>query len=88
MRGDEEGGKGGEKERQKLTITTDFVKDDLPKYYPNLARQVNITLVQGAEHILNTYDHKISQYIFNFLLSFCFPLLPSPSPFLIVKFYL
>jgi NADH dehydrogenase FAD-containing subunit len=40
----------------------DFVLSDLPKYYPKLANKVNITLVQSADHILNTYDLAISTY--------------------------
>jgi len=40
----------------------DFVRDDIPKYFPNLASKVEITLVQSADHILNTYDRKISDY--------------------------
>lgn len=44
-------------------VWLDFIKDDLPKYFPHLAKDIEITLVQSAEHILNTYDLKISEYI-------------------------
>ncbi|KAJ3417017.1 hypothetical protein HDV05_007499 [Chytridiales sp. JEL 0842] len=37
----------------------DFVKEDLATYYPNLP--VNLTVVQGSDHILNTYAKSISE---------------------------
>ena len=40
----------------------DFLRDDVPKLYPGLAEKARITVVQSADHILNTYDARISEY--------------------------
>ena len=41
----------------------DFISQDLQKYLcKELAQQMSITVIQGADHILNTYDLKISDY--------------------------
>jgi len=40
----------------------DFLKDDMPRLYPKLGDKLSITVVQSADHILNTYDARISQY--------------------------
>ena len=40
----------------------DFLTEDVPKLYPSVKDKVSITLVQSADHILNTYDKRISQY--------------------------
>ena len=40
----------------------DFVKDDLPRLYPEIGDKLSITLVQSPDHILNTYDERISKY--------------------------
>ena len=40
----------------------DFLREDVPKLYPDLADKISITVVQSADHILNTYDERISKY--------------------------
>ena len=40
----------------------DFLTEDVPKLYPRVKDKVSITLVQSADHILNTYDRRISAY--------------------------
>ena len=40
----------------------DFLTEDVPKLYPSVKDKVSITLVQSADHILNTYDERISRY--------------------------
>ena len=40
----------------------DFLREDVPKLYPDLADKMSITFVQSADHILNTYDERISAY--------------------------
>lgn len=40
----------------------DFLKDDVPKLYPGLSDKISITVVQSADHILNTYDERISKF--------------------------
>ena len=40
----------------------DFLTEDVPKLYPSVKDKVSITLVQSADHILNTYDRRISAY--------------------------
>eukprot|EP01114_Cavostelium_apophysatum_P020040 TRINITY_DN660_c0_g2_i3.p1 TRINITY_DN660_c0_g2~~TRINITY_DN660_c0_g2_i3.p1 ORF type:complete len:624 (+),score=111.34 TRINITY_DN660_c0_g2_i3:535-2406(+) len=40
----------------------DFVYDNLVQWFPDLVPDVNITLLELADHILNTYDAKISEY--------------------------
>lgn len=39
----------------------DFFTEDLVKYFPKLMPLASITLVQSSDHILNTYDKKISE---------------------------
>lgn len=51
----------------------DFVMEDIPKYFPALAPRIKVSLIQSSDHILNTYDSKISECI----VSYCF--LHSPS---------
>eukprot|EP00842_Homolaphlyctis_polyrhiza_P000466 jgi/Hompol1/141/HPOL_002450-RA len=44
----------------------DFLNQDLIKYFPDLLKSsVRVTLIQGAEHILNTFDEAISSYAEN-----------------------
>ncbi|KAG0597553.1 hypothetical protein M758_12G003700 [Ceratodon purpureus] len=40
----------------------DLIYDDLLNLYPHLHNDVKITLVQSGDHILNTYDERISKY--------------------------
>lgn len=40
----------------------DFIDQDLKRWYPNLAQYFAVVLVQSADHILNTFDEKISEY--------------------------
>ncbi|KAI8898827.1 hypothetical protein BC833DRAFT_588265 [Globomyces pollinis-pini] len=41
----------------------DFLNRDLINYYPDLVkRHVRVTLIQGADHVLNTFDEAISNY--------------------------
>jgi len=40
----------------------DFIKEDLVRHFPNLCRYANVTLIQSADHILNTYAAAISAY--------------------------
>ncbi|KAG0343575.1 hypothetical protein BG004_005205 [Podila humilis] len=40
----------------------DFLKDDLVGYFPAIPpEEVQVTIIQSADHILNTYDLKISE---------------------------
>tara|TARA_R110002050_G_C8522286_1_gene477748 strand:- start:94 stop:501 length:408 start_codon:yes stop_codon:yes gene_type:complete len=42
---------------------SDFVNEDILLLFPKLEREdVTITVIQSADHILNTYDKKISEY--------------------------
>lgn len=41
---------------------SDFIHKDLKRWYPNLSKYFSVTLVQSADHILNTFDEKISIY--------------------------
>ncbi len=53
----------------------DFVMEDIPKYFPSLASRIKVSLIQSSDHILNTYDSKISECIILFyaiLFSFTF----------------
>jgi|AntAceMinimDraft_11_1070367.scaffolds.fasta_scaffold53078_1 NADH:ubiquinone reductase (non-electrogenic) len=34
----------------------------MPRLYPALVGKITITLVQSPDHILNTYDERISKY--------------------------
>ena len=40
----------------------DFLREDVPRLYPALRDKISITVVQSADHILNTYDERISKY--------------------------
>jgi NADH:ubiquinone reductase (non-electrogenic) len=40
----------------------DFLREDVPRLYPALRDKISITVVQSADHILNTYDARISKY--------------------------
>ncbi|XP_009595715.1 external alternative NAD(P)H-ubiquinone oxidoreductase B1, mitochondrial [Nicotiana tomentosiformis] len=40
----------------------DFVHEDLVKIYPSVKDFVKITLVQSGDHILNTFDERISSF--------------------------
>ncbi len=40
----------------------DLVHEDLLCLYPHLKDSVTITLVQSGDHILNTFDKRISQF--------------------------
>jgi NADH:ubiquinone reductase (non-electrogenic) len=39
----------------------DFLREDLVKYFPELLPYTKISLIQSGDHILNTYDKKISE---------------------------
>lgn len=43
-----------------IVLLLDFVNSSVRKYYPNLASRVKITLLELLDHILNTYDARIS----------------------------
>lgn len=40
----------------------DLVHEDLSGLYPHLEKTVSITVVQSGDHILNTFDERISDY--------------------------
>ncbi|KAL3615230.1 External alternative NAD(P)H-ubiquinone oxidoreductase B1, mitochondrial [Castilleja foliolosa] len=40
----------------------DFVHEDLVKIYPSVKDLVNITVIQSGDHILNTFDERISSF--------------------------
>tara|TARA_B110000977_G_scaffold191567_1_gene263871 strand:+ start:47527 stop:49248 length:1722 start_codon:yes stop_codon:yes gene_type:complete len=40
----------------------DFLKEDVPKLYPNVKDKLSITIIQSADHILNAMDERISKY--------------------------
>lgn len=40
----------------------DLIHEDLLSLYPDLGEHVHITLVQSGDHILNTFDERISKY--------------------------
>ncbi|KAG2712361.1 hypothetical protein I3843_04G112500 [Carya illinoinensis] len=40
----------------------DFFHEDLLKLYPHIKDYVKITLIEAADHILNTYDNKITAF--------------------------
>ncbi|KAL4569877.1 hypothetical protein LXL04_025522 [Taraxacum kok-saghyz] len=40
----------------------DFVHEDLAKLYPLVQNMVRITIIQSGDHILNTYDNRISTF--------------------------
>ena len=39
-----------------------MITHDMIKFYPNLAREYAIRVVELQDHILSTYDRKISSY--------------------------
>lgn len=41
---------------------SDFIRDDLVKWYPKLVPYSAITLLEAATQILNTFDSKLSEY--------------------------
>ncbi|CAG8769505.1 11596_t:CDS:10, partial [Racocetra persica] len=44
----------------------DFLTEDLAKYFPNVLRnKVQVSIIQSSDHILNTYDAKISDFAEN-----------------------
>ncbi len=47
-----------------LLLSVDFVNHDLAKHFPALVPHVRITLLELLDHILNTYDKRISECIF------------------------
>ncbi|KAL3848903.1 hypothetical protein ACJIZ3_010785 [Penstemon smallii] len=40
----------------------DFIHEDLVKVYPSVKDLVSITLIQSGDHILNTFDERISSF--------------------------
>lgn len=40
----------------------DMVYEDLTKLYPNLIKDVKISIIELMDHVLSTYDRKISVY--------------------------
>jgi NADH dehydrogenase FAD-containing subunit len=40
----------------------DFLAEDVPRLYPELKGIPSITIVQSADHILNTFDKRISEF--------------------------
>lgn len=40
----------------------DLIHEDLFKFYPQVKDLVKITLIQAADHILNTFDERISEF--------------------------
>lgn len=40
----------------------DFFEEDLKKYFPNFVHDFSVVLVQSGDHILNTFDKRISEY--------------------------
>lgn len=40
----------------------DFLREDVSKIYPGIKDDVQVTVVQSRDHILNTYDQTISEY--------------------------
>lgn len=43
----------------------DFLHQDLKHFFPSIAKYFSVTLIQSADHILNTFDEKISEYTKN-----------------------
>ncbi|KAI9483513.1 MAG: hypothetical protein EXX96DRAFT_476665 [Benjaminiella poitrasii] len=45
---------------------SDWINEDLVKWFPNLIREdISIHIIQSRDHILNTFDSKISEYAEN-----------------------
>ncbi|XP_010540865.1 PREDICTED: external alternative NAD(P)H-ubiquinone oxidoreductase B1, mitochondrial [Tarenaya hassleriana] len=40
----------------------DFIREDITKIYPTVKDHVKITLIQSGDHILNTFDERISSF--------------------------
>lgn len=40
----------------------DFLQKDLVRLYPDVKRDMRISVIQSREHVLNTYDSEISEY--------------------------
>ncbi|KAI3632808.1 hypothetical protein MIR68_008883 [Amoeboaphelidium protococcarum] len=40
----------------------DYLNDDLSRFFPHLKQHVRVCIIQSVDHILNTYDEKISEY--------------------------
>jgi NADH:ubiquinone reductase (non-electrogenic) len=40
----------------------DYIRDDLSKFYPHLVGSAQVTLLELMDHILSTYDARISEY--------------------------
>ena len=40
----------------------DFLHDDIKRQFPTLVKFFKVTLIQSQDHILNTYDEKISEF--------------------------
>lgn len=40
----------------------DFFEEDLKQYFPNFVHDFSVVLVQSGDHILNTFDKRISEY--------------------------
>uniref|UniRef100_A0A1J3ESL1 NADH:ubiquinone reductase (non-electrogenic) n=1 Tax=Noccaea caerulescens TaxID=107243 RepID=A0A1J3ESL1_NOCCA len=40
----------------------DFIEEDITKIYPSLKHLVKITLIQSGDHILNSFDERISSF--------------------------
>ncbi len=40
----------------------DLIHEDLSRLYPSLEKDATITVVQSADHILNSFDRRISEY--------------------------
>ncbi len=40
----------------------DMVESDLVKVYPDLVRDVRIAVIELQDHVLSTYDRRISEY--------------------------
>ena len=41
----------------------DLVRDDLRRFYPEIWKDARVCLVELQDHVLSTYDRKISDYI-------------------------
>jgi NADH dehydrogenase FAD-containing subunit len=40
----------------------DFLVEDLTHIFPSIKDEVQVSIIQSQDHILNTYDQKISQF--------------------------
>ena len=40
---------------------SDFLREDLKVWYPHLIKDVEVTILELLDHILNTYDRQISE---------------------------